>query len=55
MAEFFDMGGYGVYVWSSFAIVAVVMTGLAVQSWYDLKTQRKRIAALEAQTGDRAS
>lgn len=46
--EFFAMGGYGIYVWPSFVIVAVVMVGLALQSWFDLRTQKKLIAELEA-------
>ena len=25
MAEFFDMGGYALYVWSSFGVTAVLM------------------------------
>jgi heme exporter protein D len=48
MDEFFNMGGYGVYVWPSFGIVSLVMIGLALQSWLDLRTQKKLIAALEA-------
>ena len=47
-AEFFAMGGYGIYVWPSFVIVTVVMVGLAFQSWFDLRTQKKLIAELEA-------
>ncbi len=47
-AEFFDMGGYGPYIWSSFLIAAVVMSGLALQSWFDLKKQKRLVAELEA-------
>jgi len=46
-AEFFAMGGYGIYVWPSFVIVTVVMVGLALQSWFDLRRQKKLIAELE--------
>ncbi|PCJ69897.1 MAG: heme exporter protein CcmD [Rhodobiaceae bacterium] len=55
MAEFFEMGGYGIYLWPAFAIVTLVMVGLVAQSWYDLKTQRKLIAMLEAQAAERRS
>ena len=48
MADFFDMGGYGVYIWPSFFIVALVMVSLALQSWFDLRTQKRLIAELEA-------
>lgn len=47
MSDFLDMGGYGVYVWPSFAIVALVMAGLVLQSWHDLRTQKRLIAELE--------
>jgi heme exporter protein D len=50
MAEFFDMGGYGAYIWSSFLIAAIVMTGLAVQSWLDLRKQKRLVAELEARS-----
>ncbi len=47
-AEFFHMGGYGLYIWSSFLIAAVVMSGLALQSWFDLRKQKRLVAELEA-------
>ncbi len=31
LAEFFAMGGYAVYVWSSYALAAVVLVWNAVQ------------------------
>jgi len=46
--EFFNMGGYGPYIWSSFLIAVVVMSGLALQSWLDLKKQKRLVAELEA-------
>ncbi|MEQ9519184.1 MAG: heme exporter protein CcmD [Parvibaculum sp.] len=54
MAEFFHMGGYGPYIWSSFAIALVVMAGIAGQSWYDLKTQKRLLAELEQASKGRA-
>ncbi len=50
MAEFFSMGGYGPYIWSSFLIAVVVMTGLALQSWLDLRKQKRLVAELEARS-----
>ncbi|MCE7998981.1 MAG: heme exporter protein CcmD [Rhodobiaceae bacterium] len=47
-AEFFNMGGYGPYIWSSFLIAVIVMAGLALQSWWDLKKQKRLVAELEA-------
>ncbi len=46
--EFFHMGGYGPYIWSSFLIAVLVMSGLALQSWFDLKKQKRLVADLEA-------
>ncbi|MDF1848996.1 MAG: heme exporter protein CcmD [Parvibaculaceae bacterium] len=46
--EFFNMGGYGPYIWSSFLIAIAVMTGLALQSWMDLKKQKRLVSELEA-------
>ena len=39
MKEFFAMGGYAVFVWSSYAIVAVVLYANVLAA----KLQRKRI------------
>ena len=47
MAEFFAMGGYGGYVWSCFAIVALVMVILLVQSLRDLEGVRRDLDRLE--------
>lgn len=47
-AEFFNMGGHGPYIWSSFVIAVLVMSGLAIQSWLDFKKQKRLVAELEA-------
>jgi len=39
MSEFLDMGGYGLYVWSSYGIALLVFGGLFV----GVKLQRKRL------------
>ena len=38
MQEFFSMGGYGAYVWSSYGLTAVVMLVLLVTSVRSLKS-----------------
>lgn len=48
MAEFFHMGGYGAYVWPGFIVAFLVMTGMALQSWADLRQQKRKIKELEA-------
>ena len=54
MDEFLNMGGYGPYIWSSFLIAAIVMTGLALQSWFDLRKQKRLVAEPEARSPKKA-
>ena len=42
-SEFFDMGGYGLYVWGSYFVTALLM---ATEPW--LVTRRKRRAMADA-------
>ncbi len=39
ISEFFNMGGYGFYVWSSYGVATLVFLGLIVS----VRTQRKKI------------
>ena len=48
-AEFFAMGGYGVFVWSAYAAAALVILGLSVWSWLGLRRAEQR----EVQIGRR--
>ena len=34
MAEFLAMGGYALFVWSAYGLVAVVLIGNAVVPWW---------------------
>lgn len=45
MTEFLAMGGYAAYVWSAFAIAAILLVGLFLQS---RRTVLRRAAELEA-------
>lgn len=45
MAEFFNMDGYGVFIWPGYVIVFVVLIGLGIQS-------RKWLANLEQAVKD---
>ena len=47
-SEFAAMGGYGLYVWGSFGVTALVLAGEMVA----LRTRRKALAELAAATGD---
>ncbi len=42
-AEFFAMGGYGFYVWASYAVAAVV---LALNVWLPLRRRKRAHRAL---------
>ena len=43
MSEFFEMGGYAAYVWSSYAISLVV---LVLNVWLPLRAHRKQRARI---------
>ena len=53
MASYFDMGGYADFIWPAYAIVAIVMVWLIVETRIDLVRQRKLLNALESDTGAR--
>jgi heme exporter protein D len=42
-SEFFDMGGYGLYVWGSYAFTALVM---ALEPWLAARRRRRALAAI---------
>jgi heme exporter protein CcmD len=45
MSALLDMGGYGAFVWPSYALALAVMTGLAWSSW---RARWRARAALDA-------
>jgi len=49
ISQFLAMGGYAAYVWPSIGLTAVVMIGLAWQSWRGLRREEAAVAALESQ------
>ncbi len=46
MMEFLNMGGYAAYVWSSYAIVAVVLVLNLFYSWRRYKAMLRRLKRL---------
>ena len=50
MAAFFDMGGYGTFVWPAYAIVAFVMLGLWIMSRRFQRTSSDELADLNPRT-----
>jgi len=48
VSEFFAMGGYGAFVWSSYAISAVILIALLVTSVRRLNKIERELVPLEA-------
>lgn len=46
VATFLEMGGYGRFVWPAFAITALVLVALLVQSVRTLKNREAQLAFL---------
>jgi len=49
--EFFAMGGYGLYVWGSYLVCAVVMV---VEPWLTARRRRKALLDASRVVGDSA-
>ncbi|MFV3075074.1 heme exporter protein CcmD [Niveispirillum fermenti] len=47
MAEFFQMGGYAIYVWSSYGLALVVLGGLLGFSLAGLRRKERLLRMLE--------
>ena len=50
MAEFFDMGGFGNYIWSSYGFAVICLGWLNYTSWRNAKTTAEKLAILQAAT-----
>ncbi|MDA0652132.1 MAG: heme exporter protein CcmD [Proteobacteria bacterium] len=48
ISEYFAMGGYAGFVWSAYGAAALILIGLLVMSWKDLRARQAEIAVLEA-------
>jgi heme exporter protein D len=42
------MGGYAAYVWPAFAITAIVMIGLLIETLHTLQRRERELAELES-------
>jgi heme exporter protein D len=51
MAEFFSMGGYGTYVWTSYGLTAVVLVVLLIVSLKSLRSTETTFDRLRAEVG----
>ncbi len=48
IAQYLAMGGYARFVWPAYAVAAVVLVGMAVQSYRAWRRQQSLWSALEA-------
>ena len=48
MAEFFDMGGFGSYIWGSYGFAVICLGWLNYASWRKAKTTAEQLAILQA-------
>ncbi len=52
MSEFFHMGGYALYVWSSYGLTAVIMIALYWSAKRDQQQIKQQIARRVARSGN---
>ena len=50
MGEFFDMGGFGNYIWSSYGFAVICLGWLNYASWRKAKTTAEQLAILQSGT-----
>lgn len=50
MSEFFSMGGYALYVWSSYGVAAAVLIGILLLSLRSLRGNEALLETLETAT-----
>jgi heme exporter protein D len=51
MQAFFDMGGYGVFIWPAYGLTALVLAALAGASLRGLRRSQAALDALERNAG----
>ncbi|HEC91170.1 MAG TPA: heme exporter protein CcmD [Alphaproteobacteria bacterium] len=54
MNKFFDMGGYGAFVWPSYIITALVLAAVFVFSRRLLKSRERELADLQKNLGQKS-
>ena len=50
MPEFFDMGGFGSYIWGSYGFAAICLGWLNYASWRKAKTTAEQLVILQDAT-----
>ena len=52
---FFEMGGYGIYVWPAFGVAAIVLIGLLLASLRSLHGNEETLEGLQGERRRRAA
>ena len=47
MADFFAMGGFGSFIWSSYGTAVIMLVWLGVSSWRKARKVARQLAQLE--------
>ena len=53
LGDWLAMGGYGGFVWPCYLLAAVLVIGLALQSWLRLAAAQRSLAELDGQETER--
>jgi heme exporter protein D len=49
MNDYLAMGGYAAFVWPAYALSALVMIGLALTAWRNIRVRERDLAKLRDQ------
>jgi len=55
MIDFFDMGGYGGFIWPSYAITFIALIWLFLASWQRAKTAARHLRETDSHNNNTAS
>ena len=50
-----DLGPHAIFIWASYAVVAIVLAGMVIWLWADGRRHRRTLAELEARRVRRRS
>lgn len=53
LKDLIEMGGYATYVWSSYAVVLVILAGMLIASVSGMRARERELNALEERVGGR--
>lgn len=48
MSEFIAMGGYGAFIWPAYGAAAILMAGVLILSWKDMRRREALVESLRA-------